>query len=284
MDESIREFWYDKAFINYQILRFVENRESVFIERDGLVDGSSSTVRPITLWSIDGVQKYYEYFDFFERPFDFYASNTLINYRGLESSPDPKKLSKLREKYKKKWYDIALGEDFVIDIDYEESFKNAKRDAIDIYELLREYKVPFICLFSGNKGYHFRIRWAYTNSSEKVQQTDIKRLPKLYKELAKKIADESGANYGETGIDPSIYTERRITRVPYTLHAKTDLVALPLNYGELKRMSKKDFRAHAVYSNFELKNRGLQEKARFENIRNGLIGDRVDKLFKGVEV
>ena len=82
---------------------------------------------------------------------------------------------------------------------------------------------------------------------------------KDYKKFAEKIANELKIPFVKGfGIDDSTFDKRRICKVPYSLHSRTNLVALPVTDEQLINFNKEDYSVSNVLNNVKpLVMRGL---------------------------
>ncbi len=240
-------YWYTRTFILFSLREGMINREVVFMNKEGLI------IRSLKVNSLQGIKYYFDKYKFFENRFDIYASVAVLK-NIPESSVTNEEMRDNREELKKNWKDYVLGYDFFIDIDCEKyksddkNFKTAKEWAIKVMKYFNEKKFVSSQKFSGNKGFHFII--PYKHMKEKFKD---------YKKFAEKIANELKIPFVKGfGIDDSTFDKRRICKVPYSLHSRTNLVALPVTDEQLINFNKEDYSVSNVLNNVKpLVMRGL---------------------------
>lgn len=115
------------------------------------------------------------------------------------------------------------------DIDCPTDLKAAQESTITLCIMLMERTtVPQECLdiyFSGNKGFHVLIACEVFNAIHSPH------VLVLYKAMAQKAQQ-----HGVSCLDLSVYTNRRIWRMPNSINTKSGLYKIPLTFEELRDM------------------------------------------------
>lgn len=203
----------------------------------------------MAIYSMDGVSYCVNRF-FPNREYHFFASVAKIDFNRFGNPPsDLKDLKIYRAEFHKSFEDIVTGYDFVIDIDHED-LKKAHEIAFDIKQIYDKYKLPYYLVFSGKKGFHFRIDWDDI-------QTDL--APLAFMEKTKRIAENIAKCIGykfKQDID-SIYDLKRVLRVPYSIHPSTKNIALPLTDAQFEYFEPVNYSFQNIFNTVRLKNRGL---------------------------
>ena len=170
---------------------------------------------------------------------------------------NPSERKKQKEDFNKNYLKYMKAYSFAIDIDAED-LKKAHKDAKKIKKLLEEYKLPFSVKFSGGRGFHFFIddKWF----------SKIKPLKKviLFGRIAKIIMNVCGLKSHADGgtFDDSIYDDRRIFKLPYSLNYKDgkEYVCLPLDDEQFKKFKVENMELLKVMQDIKIYNRGLLER------------------------
>ena len=130
----------------------------------------------------------------------------------------------------------------------EEQISRAKRDLLNLKKELDDYKISYMCKFSGSKGFHINI--------------DGKNLPDVHPmkkvEIADKLTKEFSKILDLKTIDLNLMEKRRIWAVPYSL--KGTKVCLPLDDSQIKYFKLEDMEAINILQNVGIKNRGILER------------------------
>jgi DNA primase catalytic subunit len=184
--------------------------------------------------------------------------------------------------------ELRIGFDWVIDIDSALGLEEAKIAACLIRDFLERYGLGYFVKFSGRRGFHFCIFWENFPEVIDYKETRIlyPELPKLlatflrekikeglwnrlveYKGSIKALAGEEAL----TELDPFKFVEvekdwsnRHLFRMPYSLHEKTGLAAIPVAPKSLEKF----FPEMAKIGNF-----GFEEIEIKEGNAERLIGD-----------
>jgi len=123
-----------------------------------------------------------------------------------------------------------------------------------IYNFFNKKKICYSLIFSGSAGFHFRIPYEIM----KTLRIPKKRQRDVYKEIAEKIAKRLKIPFDKGyGICWTSYIKHKIVSIPYSIHAKTDLVRLPLTDEQFQNFNKDDYTIDNVLRNVKIMNRGL---------------------------
>jgi hypothetical protein len=126
--------------------------------------------------------------------------------------------------------------DFYLDLDAENNIEKAKQDAISsvsfIKNVLRIPEEYIHIYFSGQKGFHITVPYKCFG----IQP--CKNLNLIYKEIA--IDIKNFTDY--KSIDIQIYDNKRMYRLPGSIHQKTGLHKIPLLYHELRILNESEIK------------------------------------------
>lgn len=236
--------YYNYPFIKFQIFPLCKNREVFFKGEDNKIH-----IRPLAIYSMDGVSFNVNRF-FPNRKYHFFASVAKVDFNRFGNPPsDLKDLAGYRKRFHEEFENFVTGYDFVIDIDHED-LKKAHEIAFDIKQIYDKYKLPYYLIFSGKKGFHFRIDW--DDIQTELSPFEFKEKTKI---LAENIANSIGYKF-QQDID-SIYDLKRVLRVPYSVHPVTNKIALPLTDAQFEYFQPVNHSLENIFRTVLLKNRGL---------------------------
>jgi len=160
--------------------------------------------------------------------------------------------------------------DQTAEIDPNKSLEKSHHIAEKIGKIYDDFGVPFSMIFSGKKGFHFRICWEHL---KEISNEDPFEAVTISKAMAEALANKVGFEFG-SDID-SIYDIRRVARVPYSVHPDTGLIALPLSCRGFEKFNASQFKPEFVLREYRLKNRGLKIKpgiqGAMETMRDALL-------------
>ena len=136
-------------------------------------------------------------------------------------------------------YDGEVIGPFYLDLDCPEDFEKVRQDAITALKYLSNIlgidKDKIKIYFSGKKGIHIVV-------SEKILGIEPRKdLNKIYKMLAEDIDDVCPNDT----IDLRIYDNRRMFRLPLSIHQHTKLYKVQISYNELVNLPLKEIRSLA---------------------------------------
>lgn len=249
-NKDVWEVWMKNRVVQYQIYLNCKGREIFFKDYEGGLH-----IRPMKIFSMQGIEYNLASCGFHEKPFHFYSGIAKIDWSLLREFPSSKKEWKAyREEFNQKFPEMVTGYDFVLDIDHKD-IKQAWEIANLVREVMRSTGLPFYIVFSGSKGFHFRVDWP---EIEHNSTFSLASWIETAKDIAKAIANEVGFKFGDD-ID-NIYDVRRVIRVPYSIHPKTNSVALPLSDKEFNMFSGGGYLPIDVLTNIFVKNRGLLKR------------------------
>lgn len=164
--------------------------------------------------------------------------------------------------WKQHWYDFIYdtpGYDLVFDIDGDhllenpeeaskkEIIKAAQEEAAKIVEYFQKKNVPFYVKFSGGRGFHIGI--PRERIEDYFDNNDYSQVAGLFAQF---VTDKTGAE-----VDFSIYKDRQIYRVPYSMHQDSNLICMPLTNDQFWNFELKYASPDWIRSNVELRDRGL---------------------------
>lgn len=263
--------WYENRVVQFQLLDGIKGRETFFKEFDGTL-----RIRALNIFATQGFLFNAKRSRFTSSPFHLYSSVAKLNWSSYPTIPQDKSQWKdYRLQFNKDFESLVFGYDFVLDIDSKD-LHNAWEIADKVKNLFAEYGLPYSLIFSGSKGFHFRIGWNELRPhTSTIQETVI-----LCKKLAMLIAEKTGYSFGAKEEIDSIYQLRRVIRVPYSIHPKSRLVALPLSDEQFDNFFKFDFSPWETMKHTFIKNRGLLTRQFKNNQLSKLISESNQKDYK----
>lgn len=209
----------------WEILKGVRNHTSDFI-------GKNMATRFYTIGDYNYlIGQIKERFVNTDNPYwNFFKSIEYIRF----TDEDGNKIEK--DEMKDNWREIRWGWDFCIDIDadgdtLQERVERAKEEAKKILGYYRKLNVPYCIFFSGNSGFHIKIKW--DDLKNYFEADDYGEVNKL---LGKFMVDECDLEI----VDTSVWGEKMdLIRVPYSLHPKSEKVVLPLTDAQFENFKLK---------------------------------------------
>jgi hypothetical protein len=237
--EEIIEY-YSNTKIQNEMLRIAKDREIAGTYRDG-----SYSKRPdILLYPKDILER---------------AKKGIVTFHcSVEKWSQPMQLSS--DLKQSEIQNLRKGFDFIIDIDSKSKLEHSIIAAEIVYNFLKDMGVKPTIKFSGNRGFHLSIA---EEAFPKV--VDFKEIKKNYPEVPQALASFIREKIKENLLEelikfeggvaslvktvPSIselspyefvdieknWGNRHLFRMPYSLHSKTWLVSLPINFDQLRR-------------------------------------------------
>jgi len=205
---GLRYKWYNSEPIQYQLIEGLKYHEGVFLKNVG-----GGGVRNLKINSVGFLIPNMKEWKFI---------NGLYNlYQSLGTFPEMERASWNRIEYKKQKEDFRKnhmnqmkGYDFVFDIDRlqdESDLTNCYNSAKKVKKFLDENKIIYYLIFSGQKGFHFRIDYNdFGKYLKSLSMPKIISILKLFSERVKYI--ERIPN-----IDLSIIDSRRFIKTPYSV-------------------------------------------------------------------
>lgn len=169
----------------------------------------------------------------FDIPFDIDGDEVIVHRDNIESSEDKTAKEKVDEQYS-----------------LEEIVKAAHEEAQKITSFLNKHNTPYTVKFSGGRGFHIRI--LREDIEDYITSNSYADTASQFKDF---IIENTEAS--QQTIDTSIYGDRQIYRVPYTMHTKTNLVALPLTAQQFNNFQLKYVSPDYIRNNMSLRDRGL---------------------------
>lgn len=129
--------------------------------------------------------------------------------------------------------------DMYLDLDDEDDFEHVREDARSVFSYFKiVYRIPpeqMHIFFSGKKGIHIII------PADILGVEPMPMLNGVYKSIANSVRTYTP----HKTIDLKIYDNKRLFRIPNTIHEKTNLYKIPITLDELNTMSIEDIRKMA---------------------------------------
>lgn len=245
--------YYGKTFVLFELVKNLYKRELSFLDTS-LQETKRYPVRCIKAWTVDYLKKNFERFRLWEKNYNLYYSVACLKEMPSFSF-NLKKRKQEQENFKAAFSLYIEHYDFVFDLDNPD-LKEAHRDAKKLKEFFDLFEVPYSVRYSGNKGFHFAI------SGDFFPRYSFSQV-KLFEAIALRLKK------GIPSIDSSIYDERRILKLPYSLVAVNghENVVLPLNEKQFENFDVKDMEVNNVMRDVHLMNRGnLVRKGSEKNV------------------
>jgi hypothetical protein len=241
----LREKWYSNTFILFEIVKNLQYKETVFLEKKPKeLERRARVIRCLNGWTLDLLKSDFQYFRFIPCPYlNIYGS--LMSFKGMPLfSPNPSTRSvQYKEWTDGRYIDKAIGYDFALDLDGE-TIKQAHDDAKKVKSIFDRFELPYSLRFSGSKGFHFVIENKYLPIMS--MNTKIELLNTLT--LRIKNIENIPA------IDDSIVDDRRVLKTPYSFDRGN--ICLPLDDYQFGNFHVGMVEASNVLETIKLKNRG----------------------------
>ena len=254
-EDDIYNFWYKQNYILLEIVKQLRGRETCFYDAQ-----AKRMWRCIKAHSLHYLQQNFKSFMFFKKRYKLYHSLAYLENMPVFSF-NAMERKKQQEIFIQTFKNYAKGYDFALDIDGEKGKPVTKRskvykEAKKVKEELDSYELPIVLKFSGSKGFHFSIPYYYMPNWKFSHLVEV----------CKKVAHNLKVILNLDCLDDSIYDDRRIFKVAYSLDTghtdKFNYVVLPLSDEQFEDFDIEMCRADNVLKNIKIKNRGLL-------IRNG---------------
>ena len=252
--------WYAQSLSKYNILPNCVNRE-IFFKEPVL----KKYLRPFTLSSIKGLGYIMDRISFASRQYHFFRSVATLDLKQVPQSPSRlEELSEFRKVFNAKFYDMMTGYDLVIDVDAEQ-IQEAFGAAWKLKDVYDRFKLPYYLIYSGSKGFHLTIEWQDIQAAIETTPTGF---VKMAQAIIKGLSKETGLKYEKGGSLDTIYDNRRVIRVPYSIHPTTNRVCLPLSDQDFESFKEKKCEIKHVLNSVKLFNRGnLKRPNSAQNIK-----------------
>lgn len=251
------EEWYLRKDVIDFFLDYSKNREVVPLFKDG-----NFGKRPFTIQYEEDIKELIA-----KNVVSFHCSaERWLNVSSLIPNMSKEDLDNLR-----------IGFDLIIDPDTK-NFDIAKITIKTIIEALKDFSVKnFLLKFSGGKSFHIIIPFEsfpkqinfeetskmYIEIVRKIieflkyyckpfltqailQKFDISDLCEIYQLEMNKLIEENGYFNPYSIINLDIFGVRHLYRMPYSLHEKTFLVSLPIDYNKVDKFQKEDARIESI--------------------------------------
>lgn len=243
--ERLKLVWYNNLGVLFELIHDLKSKEGVFM----LPEGGNKTVRCLKVNKVDYLKSNMREWGFFKNNFNMYSS--------LGHFPDMPMASWNRAKYQiqkaefsKNHLSLMKGYDFMIDLDQQDDEKNIKecyKSAKRVKKILDNFKIKYYIIFSGQKGFHFRIDYEdYPNWMKKL---DMLELIRILKSLTEKLQLIENIKH----IDEDLIDSRRITKLPYSVVIPKEEYDEVHNFKVALPLSDEDF------DNFKIENYLLTE-------------------------
>lgn len=280
---KLRQQWYaPNSPAMYEMVKTMFGREVAILNGKSfmpLFEKHATSVRMIKAHAVSYLQKNFEAFDFYNKPYNIYNS---VGY--FENMPMGSFSPILRKQQQNAFFDnIAFdlclkGYDFFLDLDAQkidrkekisdvpanEVVENIKdyylidemySDAKRLKKILDDFGLQYSVKFSGLKGFHFIIK------DENIFPKNI--TPKEKVLLAEKLALNLKGIEDIPCLDDSIYDKTRILKTAYSLEGY--LVSLPLTDQQFNLWDISKMRIDSVIKEIVIRNRGLLERPNTKN-------------------
>ncbi len=212
--ERLRRQWYENDDILFNLLDYTKYRETIFL-RKGCV------IRCIKANAVRYLNKNFARYHFFDEPYNLYSSLAIIPNMPRFSFALQEKRQQM-DKFNEEFEDYVTGYDLLFDIDNPD-LRLAYSTAFKLKAVLDSYHIPYWLIFSGTKGFHFRIDFA--DFPKWLQIKPVHELVEIFKQFAENVQNELNL----PDLDTSIFDIRRIAKVPYSVVYPYYFVALPLS-------------------------------------------------------
>ena len=249
--EKLRKQWYSDDNVMFNIIDNLKYRETTVI-RKGLAHRclKINAIR----YFVANASRYH----FFDEEFNLYASLGMFPDLPMFSFGMQDKRKEMDE-FNVSFTKYMTGYDFLMDIDNKD-LRLAYSTTYKIKKIFDDYKIKYYLLFSGNKGFHFRVDYTdFPLSLKKLKWSELAMKLKRFAESFRAIN-----NFED--IDTTIFDLRRVSKTPYSLVYPNYLVALPLTDKQFSNFSIKEVslpywidRTDKLYKRGNLKREGDTE-------------------------
>lgn len=221
--EKLRNEWYHNDDVAFNIIDRMKYREGVFL-RKNLVH------RCLKINKVEFFFKNAERYHFFTKePFNLYSSLSLYPNLPMFSFARAEKRKQMDD-FNVAFPQYMTGYDFLIDVDNED-LDLAYSTAFKIKKILDDRKIEYWLMFSGNKGFHFRVD--YEDFPQEMKVLEFDTLAKKFKTFAENFKEIEQL----PDIDTSIFDLRRIAKAPYSVVYPNYLVAYPLTDNQFEKFN-----------------------------------------------
>jgi len=240
-----RKIWYSHKFVLFNILECLKDKELCFLS-DKSVREEHKNAHLLKAHALIFLEKHFEWINFWGYKINIYHSVAELDFIP-KFSYNPKKRTKEEEyiKYKDEFLNHVTGYSFFVDFDgkSETYYEEAK----EFKKILDEYKLPYYCLNSSSKGFHFCIESKWLPD---------KPITKIISEIGNKIIPHIIAIYEFKSIDDGIYDIKRVKKCPYS-YVCDGTIALPLSDEQFDNFNVDMVLMKNVLKNVKLFKRGL---------------------------
>lgn len=241
-----RKKWYSFLPVKFEIIKILKNRELCFLTQKG--EEKRNAVRYLLSFNIDYLNKHFERFDVYKNLINLYHSVALLKpivpvfSYNVQERREEEKYKEFNENY----INYVSNYNFFVDFDGKEDFEKCFAEAKEFKKILDEYKLPYYCLNSSFKGFHFCIQAQY------MPEMKINELI----ELIRKVIYNLKGVYDFSTLDSSITDLKRVCKCPYSFVCDSS-IALPLDDFQIENFKQENVTMKNVIKNIHIKNRGL---------------------------
>ncbi len=281
-----RQFYNDRVL--FEIVKQLKGKECALL-------GPQLAVRCMKAHNMGFLKSNLNAYSFFNKPFNIYYSMALLENMPLFSY-DYQVRKKQQEKFALDFekyvvgYDLGLDFDEYCKYDYKHYCKKLKITvSVDECKKCKKYETNFPIVYGECKRlkdefdkYHIPYRLKFTGSGFHIEVSN-EVLPSLdvsdKVNFCKRFCTQVASLFNLTVLDTSVYLDRQLWKVAYSLDNKTGNVALPLSD---KQFEKFHFdMVNPKYALLNIQNRGLLQregdKKNFENFCNDYIENEETK-------
>ena len=242
---KMKEFYYDKTFVLFEIVKSLKNRELCFLTKPD--DPHKKTIRYLIAFSIDYLKKHFKWINFDNSLANMYQSVAKLKDIPVFSYNLSKRLGE--EEYKrfnKEYETYVSGYDLFLDFDGKEDFEKCFKEATELKKIFDEMNIPYWLINSSSNGFHFHI------PAEYMPNLKLKETLELINQL---IYNLKGI-YGFTTLDDAVIDMKRVCKVPYSV-VNDGTICLPLSDEQFEMFRKENVEILNVLKIVRIKNRGL---------------------------
>lgn len=247
--------WYSFIPVKFEMVKISQRREVAFLK--------PVHIRGLNLWKIDHLQKYLDLANYEDKRPNMYISVARLNNIPIFTYNPAERQKETSVWFRESYFKEVFAYDLFLDFDKEdgESWGPIKAEVQKLLEWFEEFKVPYVLIFSGNKGFQVVIDYKYlpekltfeVDERGKGKERSIYEFTKIFQEKLKEVFDLKHLDLANNGIP------NRLRKLPYSLVG--DNVVLPLNDEDFRYWSIEKMHKDYVMKNAVIKNRGLLERS-----------------------
>lgn len=254
MDEKQIKNWYDFIPAKFEMVKISQRREVAFLK--------PVHIRALNLWKVDHLQKYLDLANYEDKHPNMYISVSRLKNIPIFTYVPGERQKETSVWFKKDYFKEVFAYDIFMDFDKEdgESWDEIRQEVKKLLEWFQEFKVPYVLIFSGNKGFQVVIDYQYlpeklsfdVDENGKGKPGSIYEFTKIFQERIKEVFELKHLDLANNGIP------NRLRKLPYSLVG--DNVVLPLSDYDFNNWSIEKMHKDFVMKNIVIKNRGLLER------------------------